>query len=79
MDIDKVVLQYKMNAKGTHYIAYCEEYPTVQGIGPSEGHATANFWKAFNKLEALTEHEHTQTKKAEKAAAEETSKKKKAA
>ncbi len=51
MDIEKVVLKFKMNAKGTHHIAYCEEYPQLQGIGPSEGQATANFWKAFNNAE----------------------------
>lgn len=77
MDIEKVILKFKKNAKGTHTIAYCEEYPTIQGIGPDEGHATANFWKAYNTAEMNAEHQVTVTKKAAKA--EETPKKKKAA
>ncbi|MBF0297332.1 MAG: hypothetical protein HQK51_01345 [Oligoflexia bacterium] len=63
MDFNKVILKYKMNTKGTHYIAYCDEYPSLQGIGPSEGHATANFWKAFNSIENKDEHQKTINKK----------------
>jgi len=77
MDIEKVILKYKKNAKGTHTIAYCEEYPSLQGIGPDEGHATANFWKAFNNEETKAEHSATVSKKAMKV--EDNSKKKKAA
>lgn len=77
MDMEKVILKFKKNAKGTHTIAFCEEYPSIQGIGPDEGHATANFWKAFNIAEMNAEHLQTVTKKAAKA--EETPKKKKAA
>ena len=65
MDIEKVVLKFKMNAKGTHCIAYCDEYPQIQGIGPSEGHATANFWKAFNGAEDKAAHSETLQKKAD--------------
>ncbi|MEI8347983.1 MAG: hypothetical protein WCG27_10990 [Pseudomonadota bacterium] len=79
MDMLKVILKYKMNAKGTHHIAYCEEYPQIQGIGPSEGQATANFWKAYNNAESKTETQATQQKRSEKAAAEQLAKKKKAA
>ena len=80
MDIEKVVLKFKMNAKGTHHIAFCDEYPQVQGIGPSEGQATANFWRAFNNAEAKQEMQVGQQKKSEKAAAlQQDAKKKKAA
>lgn len=81
MDMEKVILKFKKNAKGTHTIAYCEEYPTLQGIGPDEGHATANFWKAFNSAEMNAEHQATVSKKAVTAKAEEEhkGKKKKAA
>lgn len=58
MDLTKVVLLYKMNAKGTHHIAYCDEYPSIQGIGPSQEQATANFWKAFNKAESEEGFQH---------------------
>jgi hypothetical protein len=81
MDIEKVVLKFKMNAKGTHHIAYCDEYPQIQGIGPDQGHATANFWKAFNNAETKAEHQSTSSKKAvEKESSEkEQGKKKKSA
>ncbi|MBF0359431.1 MAG: hypothetical protein HQK49_00375 [Oligoflexia bacterium] len=74
MDFSKIVIKYKLNAKGTHYIAYCDEYPSVQGIGPSEGHATANFWKAFNANENKTDHQNTLNKKAIKESEEKSSK-----
>ncbi len=77
MDMEKVVLKFKKNAKGTHTIAYCEEYPSIHGIGPDEGHAIANFWKGFNAAEMNSEHAATVSKKAAKV--EDTSKKKKAA
>ncbi|MBF0315710.1 MAG: hypothetical protein HQK50_01880 [Oligoflexia bacterium] len=64
MDPQKVSLKFKKNAKGSHTIAYCDEYPSVQGIGPSEGQAVANFWKAFNVVEDKAEHAHTLEKKA---------------
>lgn len=64
MDIEKVVLKFKMNAKGTHHIAYCEEYPQLQGIGPTEGQATANFWKAFNNAEVSISKKASDEKKA---------------
>lgn len=64
MDYNKVVLKFKMNDKKTHYIAYCDEYPEVNGIGPSEGHATVNFWKVFNSREEKQEHQETLSKKA---------------
>ena len=79
MDIDKVVLKFKKNPKGTATIAYCDEYPQVQGIGPDEGHATANFWKVFNSYESKQEHDMTLKKKAEKVTVEPVMKKKKAA
>ena len=79
MDIDKVVLKTKMNAKGTHHIAYCEEYPSIQGIGPSEGQAIANFWKGFNSAEMKSDEQANKQKKAELKAQELQNTKKKAA
>lgn len=66
MDMEKVILKFKKNAKGTHSIAYCDEYPELQGIGPTEGHAVANFWKAFNNAENKHEHEAAIQRKNEK-------------
>ena len=75
MDMNKVRLKFKMNAKQTHHIAYCEEYPEIQGIGPSEGQATADFWRAFNNAEDKNAHQATQQKKQkEKVAAAEQNK-----
>ena len=79
MEAEKVVLKFKMNAKGTQHIAYCDEYPQVQGMGNSEGQATAHFWKAFNNSEDKMQHEATEKKKAEKLAQTDIGKKKKAA
>jgi len=76
MDMNKVELKLKMNAKGTHHIAYCEEYPSLQGIGPSEGQAIANFWKAFNLAEEKAAAEVSRQKKMEKTAVVENSAKK---
>lgn len=69
MDFDKVNLKIKMNAKGTHYIAYCEEYPQIQGVAPSEDLATQNFWRAFANLEDKIEHEKIVASREEKSAA----------
>ena len=66
MDMEKVVLKFKMNAKCTQYIAFCDEYPEVTGTGPDQGRATMSFWKAFNNLDQ---------KKNEKVAASTTSSK----
>lgn len=74
MDLTKVVLLYKMNAKGTHHIAYCEEYPSIQGIGPSQEQATANFWKAFNKAENQEDFQHHLDRVGEREEAEKTKK-----
>ncbi len=79
MDMEKVVLKFKKNAKGTHVIAFCDEYPSLQGVGPDEGHATANFWKAFNNAEMNAEHQATVTKKVAKETEKTPDKKKKAA
>ena len=81
MDIDKVVIKFRQSTKGNQTIAYCEEYPQLQGIGQNEGQATANFWKAFNNAESKMEHESTLKKKQEKEATEkqQQGKKKKAA
>ncbi len=75
MDMNKVELKLKMNAKGTHHIAYCEEYPSLQGIGPSEGQAIANFWKAFNLAEEKAAAEVSRQKKMEKTTTETSAKK----
>ncbi len=75
MDMNKVSLKLKMNAKGTHHIAYCDEYPSLQGIGPSEGQAIANFWKAFNLAEEKAAAEVSMQKKIDKANSEEASSK----
>ncbi|MBP5297053.1 MAG: hypothetical protein J6Y94_06955 [Bacteriovoracaceae bacterium] len=75
MDMNKVELKLKMNAKGTHHIAYCEEYPSLQGIGPSEGQAIANFWKAFNLAEEKAAAEVSRQKKMERVSTESTNKK----
>ena len=76
MDMNKVNLKLKMNAKGTHHIAYCDEYPSLQGIGPSEGQAIANFWKAFNLAEEKAAAEVSFQKKMEKVSSETASSKK---
>ena len=69
MDPEKVIIQFKRNAKDTHFIAYCEEYPEVEGIGPTEGHAIANFWKNFNNADDKLDHQKNQKKKEDKKAA----------
>lgn len=79
MDIEKIVLKYKSTTKGDQVIAYCEEYPQLQGMGKDEGSATAHFWRAFNKMEDTVAHEETLKKKADKIEAEKQGKKKKAA
>jgi hypothetical protein len=68
MDMEKVVLKFRQNEKKTHTVAYCEEYPQVQGIGPSEQLATANFWKVFNKASEQEAHDVSAKKKEEKVA-----------
>jgi hypothetical protein len=65
MDPEKINIKYKPNKTGSQVIAYCDEYPSLQGIGPSEGQATANFWKAFNKAEMMEVQEHNHQKKLE--------------
>ena len=79
MDINKVILKFKINAKGTHTIAYCDEYPAIQGVGETEDQATANFWKSYNTAESKQEHAATMSKKMQKEVAEKDTKKKKAA
>lgn len=68
MDYSKVTIKTKLNKKGTHTIAYCEEYPEVQGIGPSEDQAIANFWRAFNNADLKESHQQTLAAKEAKAA-----------
>jgi len=80
MDIEKVVLKYKKNEKGTVVTAYCDAYPNIQGKGPDENKATADFWHAFNNFEDNNAHVLTLQKKvAKQDAANNTSPKKKAA
>lgn len=69
MDYDKVNLKTKPNKKGTHTIAYCEEYPNVQGIGPTPDQAIANFWRAFNNADLKEAHAETLAQKEEDKAA----------
>lgn len=77
MDITNIVLKYKKNEEGTQCIAYCDEYPQIKGTGPTEQHATNNFWRAFNSMQAREEQAASQKRKA--AIAEADSKKKKKA
>ncbi len=49
--MEKVVLKFKKNPKGTMVIAYCDEYPEVTGTGPDQAKATMSFWKAFNSMD----------------------------
>lgn len=65
MDFSKVTLLTKLNKKGTHTIAYCEEYPEIQGIGPTEEQAVANFWRCFNNADQKESHNMTMAKKEE--------------
>ena len=66
MDPDKITIKYKKSKNGNAVIAYCEEYPEIQGMGPSEEQATANFWKCFNNKEMSLEREASEKKKLEK-------------
>ncbi len=66
MEMDKVVLKFKLNAKGNTHIAYCDEYPQIQGMGPSEGQAIASFWKAFNSYEEKQNKESNLQKRQQK-------------
>ena len=66
MDPSNVEIKFKDNKKGTQVVAYCEEYPEIQGIGPNKDTAVRNFWRAFNNREA--ELEQTQTEEKKKAA-----------
>ncbi len=70
MDLTKVELMYRMNSKGTHHIAYCQAYPSIEGIGPSQEQATANFWKAFNKAENQEDFQHHLSRVGEREEAE---------
>lgn len=79
MDITTIVLKFKKNAEGTNCIAYCDEYPQISGAGPTEQHATNNFWRAFNSMQAKEEQIASQKRKAAIAQADSTSKKKKKA
>lgn len=69
MDFNDVNLKIKMNAKGTHYIAYCEEVPEIQGVAQTEELATQYFWRAFANLDAKIDHQKNLAQKEEKKAA----------
>ncbi|OFZ20713.1 MAG: hypothetical protein A2202_06125 [Bdellovibrionales bacterium RIFOXYA1_FULL_36_14] len=69
MEMEKVILKHKLNDKGTHHIAYCDEYPQIQGTGPSPEQATASFWRAFNKAQDVLDFESAKNKKSAMAAA----------
>lgn len=67
MDLSKVVIQYKTHPKGDKTIAYCNEYPQLQGIGKSQDEATANFWRAYNAADNRESHLETLSKKEKEA------------
>jgi len=65
LDPSKVSLKFKPSKSGKAVIAYCEEYPEIQGNGANEEQATSSFWKQFNAKELEIEHEESERKKEE--------------
>jgi hypothetical protein len=63
LDPAKVKLRFKPTKNQKATIAYCDEYPDIQGTGNDQAQATANFWKQFNAREIQLEHEATERKK----------------